>query len=133
MLRAQASERALTTPQSAGAPPEELSALREELQQLRGRVEDHGDPDLNHMEMFPCEDSVPEDKRFTLYHHGRRNMLDHLLVSRSLLGAYRGVEIHNELVRHESVKYANDAKFPQPDHAPVVAEFDDAALAGGVG
>jgi exonuclease III len=54
-------------------------------------------------------------------------MLDHLLVTRNLLAHYRGSEIHNELLHDESAAFAIDRKFPESDHAPVVAtfEFDD--------
>ena len=95
---------------------------------VRGDVNSHGNPALNHQIMYPCEDTVPEDSRFTLYHHGRKNMLDHLLVSRMLMGAYRHTEIHNEFLNDESVAFAVDKKFPSSDHAPVIAEFDDALL-----
>jgi endonuclease/exonuclease/phosphatase family metal-dependent hydrolase len=95
---------------------------------VRGDVDEHGNPALNGQQLYPCEDTVPTDRRYTLYHHGRGNMLDHLLVSRALIGAYRGTEIHNEILRDESRPFANDRKYPAPDHAPVVAEFDDALL-----
>ena len=44
---------------------------------------------------------------------------------------FRGVEIHNEIVRDESMAFAFDKKFPSSDHAPVVAEFDMGAHAAG--
>jgi exonuclease III len=50
-------------------------------------------------------------------------MLDHILASRSLLAFYRNTEIHNELLHDESAALATDEKFPESDHAPVVAEF----------
>jgi exonuclease III len=50
-------------------------------------------------------------------------MLDHILASRSLLAFYRNTEIHNELLHDESAAFATDEKFPESDHAPVVAEF----------
>lgn len=95
---------------------------------LRGEVDEHGNPALNHQQMYPLEDNVPADKRFTLYHHGKKNMLDHLLGSRRMIAAWRGTEIHNEILRDESRAFASDRKYPAPDHAPVVAEFDDALL-----
>ncbi|MEM9748885.1 MAG: endonuclease, partial [Actinomycetota bacterium] len=33
-------------------------------------------------------------------------------------------EIHNEILHDESLAFAGDAKFPESDHAPVVAEFE---------
>ena len=94
------------------------------LMAIRGEVADHGNPALNHQTMYPCAESVPKDLRFTLYHHGRKNLLDHVLVSRALIASYSGAEIHNELVRDESVSFATDLKFPASDHAPFVALFN---------
>ena len=37
---------------------------------------------------------------------------------------YRGSEIHNEILHDESVDFADDQKFPESDHAPVLAEFE---------
>jgi predicted extracellular nuclease len=94
------------------------------MQALRGEVADTQNPDLQAFTLYPCEETVPADKRFSLFHLGQKNMLDHLLVSQSMICCYRGTEIHNEIVRDESVAFAFDKKFPSSDHAPVVAEFD---------
>jgi len=94
------------------------------VQAIRGAVEDTDNPDLGANTLFPCETTVPEPARFSLYHHGRPQMLDHLLVSRALLSGYRGTEVHNEQLHDESVAFATDLLFPESDHAPVVAEFD---------
>lgn len=90
---------------------------------IRGSVENTGNPDLSTRVMIPCEGSVSESSRYSLIHHGRGEMIDHILVSRSLLGAYRGTEIHNEALPDESGASRTDVKFPESDHAPVVAEF----------
>ena len=45
-------------------------------------------------------------------------------VTRNLLAHYRGSEIHNELLHDESVAFAVDRKYPESDHAPVVATFE---------
>ena len=50
-------------------------------------------------------------------------MLDHMLITRNLLAFYRGSEIHNELLHDESAAFAIDRKYPESDHAPVVATF----------
>lgn len=91
---------------------------------IRGDVEDTGNGALATRVLFPCEQTVPESSRYSLFHHGQPNMLDHLLASRALLAHYRGTEIHNELLHDESVAFAGDTKFPESDHAPVVAEFE---------
>lgn len=94
------------------------------LAAIRGDVEDTGNGDLAGRVMLPCERTVPESTRFTLYHQGRPNMLDHILLSRPMLPFYRRTEIHNELLHDESIAFAVDTKFPEPDHAPVIAEFE---------
>lgn len=91
---------------------------------IRGRVEDTGNGELGERAMLPCETTVPAPARFSLYHHGRPQMLDHVLVSRAMIDSYRGTEVHNETLHDESVAFATDIKFPESDHAPVVAEFD---------
>ena len=93
------------------------------LEALRGDVENTENPELAMRVLIPCEHTVPESTRFSLFHHGRGVMLDHILVSRPLLAYYRNTEIHNELLHDESAAFAPDKKFPESDHAPVIAEF----------
>jgi endonuclease/exonuclease/phosphatase family metal-dependent hydrolase len=90
---------------------------------IRGPVEETGNPDLLHRIMVPCELTVPETSRYSLFHLGKGQMLDHILVSRSLLAYYKGTQIHNEILPDESGAFRTDVKFPESDHAPVLAEF----------
>lgn len=76
-------------------------------------------------QLIACDRSIPEPARYTLLHQGRGNLLDHILISRTLLPRYRGAEIHNEILRDESLAGASDTKFPESDHAPFVLEFSD--------
>jgi hypothetical protein len=41
-----------------------------------------------------------------------------------MLAFYRGSEVHNELIHDESIAFATDDKYPESDHAPVIAEFE---------
>jgi len=91
---------------------------------IRGRVEETGNSELARTQMFPCENTIPESARYTLFHHGKGEMIDHLLISRGLLNLYVGAEIHNEVLTDESIAFRGDSTFPAPDHAPVVASFD---------
>lgn len=93
------------------------------LEAIRGDVENTNNFQLATRVLIPCERTVPESTRFSLIHHGKGVMLDHVLVSRSLLAHYRHTEIHNELLHDESTALATEKKFPESDHAPVVAEF----------
>jgi endonuclease/exonuclease/phosphatase family metal-dependent hydrolase len=91
---------------------------------IRGPVEETGNPALVSRVLVPCENTIPEPSRYSLFHLGRGQMLDHILVSRPLLAHYRGSEIHNEVLPDESGAFRTDKKFPESDHAPVVATFE---------
>jgi endonuclease/exonuclease/phosphatase family metal-dependent hydrolase len=94
------------------------------VETIRGDVENTGNDKLAKRVMVPCERTIPEPSRFSLLHHGKGEMIDHLLISRSLLAHYRASEIHNELLHDESVAFGTDVKFPESDHAPVIATFE---------
>ena len=101
------------------ATPDEVPVLA-----IRGQVEDTGNGALAGRVLVPIEQTVPQSSRYTLFHQGRGEMLDHMLVTRNLLAFYRGSEIHNELLHDESQSFATDTKFPESDHAPMVATFN---------
>lgn len=90
---------------------------------IRGPVEETGNAELTSRVMVPCENTIPESSRYSLFHLGRGLMLDHIFVSRSFAAFYRGAEIHNEILPDESGAFRTDVNFPESDHAPVVAEF----------
>jgi endonuclease/exonuclease/phosphatase family metal-dependent hydrolase len=101
------------------AEPAEVPVLA-----ICGNVEDTNNGDLATRVLVPIEHTIPKEARYTLFHHGRGQMLDHMLVTRNLLAHYRGSEIHNELLHDDSLAFATDDKYPESDHAPVVATFD---------
>ncbi|BCJ68533.1 endonuclease/exonuclease/phosphatase family protein [Polymorphospora rubra] len=100
------------------ATPDDIPVLA-----IRGNVEDTGNPDLVNRVLVPVEHTVPASSRYTLFHQGHGEMLDHMLVTRNLLAHYRGSEIHNEILHDESAAFGTDRKYPESDHAPVVATF----------
>jgi endonuclease/exonuclease/phosphatase family metal-dependent hydrolase len=93
------------------------------VEAIRGDIENTGNARLAMRVMVPCERTIPQPARFSLLHLGQGKMIDHLLVSRGLLASYRGSEVHNELLHDESIAFASDIKYPESDHAPVIAEF----------
>jgi len=99
--------------------PDEVPVLA-----IRGNVEDTGNAELATRVLVPIENTIPEPARYTLYHQGKGQMLDHMLITRNLLAAYRGSEIHNEILHDESLAFATDRQYPESDHAPVVATFE---------
>jgi endonuclease/exonuclease/phosphatase family metal-dependent hydrolase len=65
-----------------------------------------------------------EASNVSMLFHGRRLRPDQILVSRALLGWYRELEVHNELLHDESVALATQAPSAESYHAPVVAAFE---------
>jgi endonuclease/exonuclease/phosphatase family metal-dependent hydrolase len=94
------------------------------LRMLIADVEDTGNGALAARALRPLEINLPDSSRFTVRHFGRRQMLDHVLVSRALLSRFRSIEIHNELLEDELIAYATARHDPDSYHAPVVAGFD---------
>lgn len=103
------------------------------FQILAGDTEDTGNGALTMQELIALEESLSESRRFTVIHGGRRQMLDHILVSRPLLALYRGIEVHNEALGDELVDLTTVAHAPESYHAPVVATFDLGAGLGAAG
>ncbi|MDH4319732.1 MAG: endonuclease/exonuclease/phosphatase family protein [Desulfobulbaceae bacterium] len=93
------------------------------VEAIVGRVENTANPALGWRQFVPCSNSIPLEARYTHLHEGKGNLLDHVIISGSLLGYYRGAEIHNELLHDESIAFADDKKYPESDHAPFSALF----------
>jgi endonuclease/exonuclease/phosphatase family metal-dependent hydrolase len=94
------------------------------LRAICGPVEETGNPEHAPRLMVPCENNIPDSARYSLLHLGQGQMLDHIIVSRPLLSFFRYAEIHNEALPDESGAFRQDIKFPESDHAPVIAEFE---------
>lgn len=93
------------------------------LRLLRADAGDTGSGRLAPRSLIPVERTVPEERRFTVLHAGQPAMLDHILVSRSLLSWFEEAEIHNEALADEVVGSANTIPSAESYHAPVVATF----------
>jgi endonuclease/exonuclease/phosphatase family metal-dependent hydrolase len=89
-----------------------------------GHVEETGNPAHSPRLMVPCENNIPGSARYSLFHLGRGQMLDHIIVSRPMFRFFEHAEIHNEALPDESGAFRQDTKFPESDHAPVIAEFE---------
>ena len=86
--------------------------------------DDTGSGHLAGRVLTPVERALSADRRSTVLHHGRPQMLDHILVSRSLLAHLTDVEIHNEMLEDELVAFRRIDRPPESMHAPVLAVFD---------
>lgn len=89
-----------------------------------GDPEDTGNEALSGRALALVENEIPRDKRFTVLHHGKRVMLDHVLVSRSLRAMQRRAEIVNEGLMDEYFAFVQGVQPAGSFHAPVIAEFD---------
>jgi endonuclease/exonuclease/phosphatase family metal-dependent hydrolase len=85
--------------------------------------EDTGNGALAARSLVALERGIPADRAFSVLHHGRPQLLDHMLVSRALAGTFRTIEIHNEALGDETVAYGRIDHPPESFHAPLVASF----------
>lgn len=74
--------------------------------------------------LVPLDRHLPADRRFSVVHHGRRVMFDHMLVSRALLAALRDFDVHNETLEDEVEAQLAVAHATESYHAPLVATFE---------
>lgn len=91
---------------------------------VAGAPEDTGNPLLSGRAMVVLDRGIEQSRRFSVLHHGRPQMVDHLLSSHRLFGHLRGVEVHNEALGDEAMGYSRGIEPAGSWHAPVVAEFD---------
>ncbi|OIQ97912.1 endonuclease/exonuclease/phosphatase family protein [mine drainage metagenome] len=85
--------------------------------------EDTGNGHLAAQTLVPVDRALPPARRHSVIHAGRPVMLDHILVSRPLLGHYAAGELHNETLGDELLSPALVRGAPDSMHAPLVAEF----------
>ena len=88
-----------------------------------GAEEDTGNGALSARSLVLLDRAIPADRRWSILHHGRPQMLDHILVSRSLYGHVREIEVHNETLGDELVGFGKGSPSPGSYHAPVVVEL----------
>jgi endonuclease/exonuclease/phosphatase family metal-dependent hydrolase len=86
--------------------------------------EDLGASGLSPHSLIVLDRAIPADRRWSVLHHGRAQMLDHILASRALYGHFRGIEVHNESLGDEALGYGKALHSAASYHAPVVVEFD---------
>ena len=86
--------------------------------------EDLGASDLAAHSLIVLDRAIPADRRWSVLHHGREQMLDHILASRALYGHFRSIEVHNEGLGDEALGYGKGIHSAASYHAPVIALFD---------
>jgi len=88
-----------------------------------GAEEDTGNGALAPLALVVLDRALPQDRRWSVLHHARPQMLDHILSSRALYGHFLSIEVHNEALGDEALGYAKKINPPGSYHAAVVANF----------
>jgi endonuclease/exonuclease/phosphatase family metal-dependent hydrolase len=94
------------------------------LRILRADIEDTGNPALEPRSLVALEEHLPEERRFTVLHRGRKQMLDHLLASRALARGFRSIEVLNEDLEDEYELGVRGIEAVGSLHAPLVVELE---------
>lgn len=85
--------------------------------------DDTGSGHLADRVLTPVERGLAADRRFTVLHHGRPQVIDHILASRALFGHLGEVQIHNEMLEDELIAFTRIDRPPDSLHAPMLAAF----------
>jgi endonuclease/exonuclease/phosphatase family metal-dependent hydrolase len=84
---------------------------------------DTGNSHLAPQSLVVLDRALPEERRWSVLHGGRREMLDHILASGALDGHFRQIEVHNQGLADEAIIAAGSGAVATSSHAPLVAEF----------
>jgi endonuclease/exonuclease/phosphatase family metal-dependent hydrolase len=84
---------------------------------------DTGNSRLAPQSLDVLDRALPEERRWSVLHGGRREMLDHILASGALYGHLRQIEVHNQGLADEAIIAAGSGAVATSSHAPLVAEF----------
>ncbi|GAB4274667.1 MAG: endonuclease/exonuclease/phosphatase family protein [Deferrisomatales bacterium] len=95
----------------------------EALRILMGDARACASPTLTPAELYPCEFAIPPENRYTQLYRGQREMIDHILVTRSLAECLEGARAYNEGLRETVDGPGFDWEAEGSDHAPLVATF----------
>jgi endonuclease/exonuclease/phosphatase family metal-dependent hydrolase len=90
---------------------------------LQASEEDTGNNVLADRTLLLPERTLAREVRYSVLHHGRPQMLDRFMLSRSLAGLFRRIEVHNEGLADEVDDAGRTPRSGVSFHAPVVAEF----------
>ena len=90
---------------------------------IRGDPRDSGNPALAGQALVAIENAAPSGMSYSVLHEGRRLLLDHILVSKSLALACRSLTIDNAALADEAAAPAGQEPVGS-FHAPLMAMFE---------
>jgi endonuclease/exonuclease/phosphatase family metal-dependent hydrolase len=85
--------------------------------------EETGNAGLAWRSLIVLDRAIRADRRWSVLHRGRPEMLDHILASQTLSSHLRGIEVHNNALGDEALGDAGPTPIAGSSHAPLVAEF----------
>lgn len=91
------------------------------LRILRARVEDTGNEALRSRVLTPLTDRIAPDERFSIFHEGTPQLVDHLLASQALARTLASAHIVNEGLQDEWAAAVKGQRTAGSFHAPVAA------------
>jgi len=92
------------------------------LRLVAAAPEETGNAGLAARSLLVLDRAIPVERRWSVRHRDRREMLDHIVASRALARHLRTVEVLNETVA-DAASGAAQAGIAGSSHAPVVAEL----------
>jgi endonuclease/exonuclease/phosphatase family metal-dependent hydrolase len=93
------------------------------LRMVVGAPEDTGNGALTGRALVPLARALDPARAYSVLHHGRPQLLDHMLASHALYGHFKGIEVHNEALGDEAIGYGKGAEPAGSYHAALVATF----------
>jgi endonuclease/exonuclease/phosphatase family metal-dependent hydrolase len=93
------------------------------LRMVIGAPEDTGNGGLTARSLVPLARALDPARAYSVLHHGRPQLLDHMLASHALYGHFKAIEVHNEALGDEAVGYGKGASPAGSYHAALVATF----------
>lgn len=93
------------------------------LKILAAADDDTGNGRLAVRSLVILDRAIAADLRFSTVHHGRPQMLDHILITKPHLAQFRSIEVHNEALTDELVGFSKTGHITSSYHAPLVAEL----------
>jgi predicted extracellular nuclease len=92
------------------------------LRLVAAEAEETGNAELAARSLLVLDRAIASERRWSVLHRGRREMLDHILASQALACHLEGIEVHNDAVADEASEGA-EAGLAGSSHAPLIAEL----------
>jgi endonuclease/exonuclease/phosphatase family metal-dependent hydrolase len=90
---------------------------------IQAPIDDTGNPALSNRELYAIERRVQANQRYSVLHAGTRTMLDHILVSKTLMDLFCSAQVDNQGLADEVLDATSGRSISESFHAAVAADF----------